>query len=95
MNERRDEIVLEFDQPVKWTNSLVNEFYLDGAKGMVASGSVTGNRLALKLKAPATANNITYLDSKSWSQTNLLRGENGIAALTFCDVPILLKKANR
>ena len=31
---------------------------------------------------------ITYLDSASWSPENLLYGKNGIAALTFCDVPI-------
>jgi sucrose-6-phosphate hydrolase SacC (GH32 family) len=31
---------------------------------------------------------VTYLDSDSWSPENVLFGENGIAALTFCDVPI-------
>jgi len=34
------------------------------------------------------AQRLTYLDSSAWSQSNLLRGENGIAALTFCEVPI-------
>jgi hypothetical protein len=32
---------------------------------------------------------LTYLDNKSWSQTRLLRGENGLAAFTFCEVPVL------
>ena len=41
------------------------------------------------LAAPATAQTLTYLDSRAWSVDNLLYGENGIAALTFCDVPIL------
>ena len=31
---------------------------------------------------------ITYLDELSWSQDRLLVGRNGIAALTFCNVPI-------
>ncbi|MEY5061130.1 MAG: hypothetical protein RIS45_1051, partial [Planctomycetota bacterium] len=29
-----------------------------------------------------------YVDSDRWSQKSILRGENGIAALTFCDVEI-------
>lgn len=87
----QDAIVMEFDQPVKWNNALVSEFYLDGEKGKVASGTVAGNVVTLKLTAASTAQKLTYLDSKSWSQQKLLRGENGIAALTFCEVPILSK----
>lgn len=86
--EKKDELVLEFDQPVKWDNALVGQFYLDGAKGQVASGSVAGNTLTLKLAAPTTAKTVTYLDSAAWSQKTLLKGENGLAALTFCEVPI-------
>ena len=37
----------------------------------------------------ATAQILTYLDIRAWSENNLLYGENGIAALTFCNVPIL------
>ncbi len=88
-SEKKDVIVLEFDQPVKWDDALTNQFYLDGMKGKVASGAVAGSRVTLKLVDPSTANTITYLDSASWSQANLLRGANGIAALTFCEVPIL------
>jgi hypothetical protein len=87
-SDKKDEIVLEFDQPVKWDNTLVSEFYLDGQKGEVVSGTVSGNVILLKLRGTSTAGKITYLDSKSWSQKNLLRGENGIAALTFCEVPV-------
>jgi hypothetical protein len=43
--------VLEFDQPVKWNNALAGQFYLDGVKGKVASGSAAGNTLTLKLAA--------------------------------------------
>ena len=86
--EENDELVLEFDQPVKWDGALVGQFYLDGVTGLVASGSVTGNTLSLKLAAPTTAKTLTYLDSAAWSQKTLLRGETGLAALTFCEVPI-------
>jgi L-glyceraldehyde 3-phosphate reductase len=37
------------------------------------------------------AQKITYLHEMSWSQERLLVGANGIAALTFCDVPIRSK----
>lgn len=87
-SDRRDSLALEFDQLVAWTNTLASQFYLDGESGKVASGSVSGNVLTLKLTAPSTARHITYLDSKSWDPNNLLYGANGIAALTFCDVPV-------
>ena len=88
---KQNEIVLEFDQPVKGDATLAGEFYLDGEKNKVASCIVSGNIVLLKLTAASTAQKLTYLDSKSWSQTRLLRGDNGIAALTFCDVPIRSK----
>ena len=46
----KDTIALEFDQPVVWADTLAGQFYLDGEKGKVASGSVSGNVLTLKLK---------------------------------------------
>lgn len=91
-SEKRDEIVMEFDQPVKWDEALAGQFYLDGETAKVASSTGAGHRVTLKLAAPSTAKQITYLDSKSWSQAKLLRGENGIAALTFCEVPIEVPK---
>ena len=84
----RDTIALEFDQPVVWQDPLAGQFYLEGVAGLVSSGSVSGNTLTLKLKAPTQARQITYLKDRSWSQENLLWGANGIAALTFCDVPL-------
>jgi len=84
----KDTIALEFDQPVVWTDSLIDQFYLDGAKGKVASGAASGNVVTLKLKAASAARKITYLKEMSWSQDKLLVGKNGIAALTFCNVPI-------
>ncbi|CAN5285067.1 hypothetical protein BH11PLA2_BH11PLA2_10290 [soil metagenome] len=88
-SEKKDEIVLEFDQPVKWDNTLADQFYLDGQKDKVATGTSTANTLSLKLTGAASAKTLTYLDSAAWSQAKLLRGENGIAALTFCEVPII------
>jgi hypothetical protein len=84
----RDEIALTFDQPVVWTEKLASQFSLDGANVGIVSGSVEGKTLLLRLAGSSKARTITYLDSKSWSQDNLLLGVNGIAALTFCDVPI-------
>ncbi len=92
-SDTKDELVLEFDQPVKWEDKLTGEFYLGGEKGKVASGSVRGNTVTLKLHAPSSAEKLTYLDSASWNQEKLLRGENGIAALTFCEVPIQLSSS--
>jgi hypothetical protein len=94
-SDQKDAIALEFDQPVLWTDALVSQVYLDGEKGIVASGSVTGKMLTLKLASASTAQRITYLDSKSWNPANLLYGVNGIAALTFCEVPIQFGKASR
>ncbi len=81
-------LVLEFDQPVVWTANLAGQFYLDGEKDKVASGSVTGNILTLTLKEASSAKLITYLKETAWNQDNLLIGANGIAALTFCKVPL-------
>ncbi len=81
-------IALEFDQAIVWSDNLASQFYLDGAKDQIASGSVTGNVLALHLKNPSTANRITYLKESAWNQDTLLNGANGIAALTFSEVPI-------
>ncbi|MEQ2009367.1 MAG: DUF2341 domain-containing protein [Limisphaerales bacterium] len=91
-NAAKDALVLEFDQPVVWSDTLAGQFYLDGAKDSVASGSVAGNVLTLKLKEPSAAKQITYLKEIAWSQDTLLLGANGLAALTFCEVPILFTK---
>ena len=82
----KDAIALEVDQPVVWADTLARQFYLDGEKDKIATGSVAGNVLTLKLKGASTAQKITYLKEIEWSQDNLLNGVNGIAALTFCEV---------
>ncbi|MCY2954806.1 MAG: DUF2341 domain-containing protein [Planctomycetota bacterium] len=91
-SDSKDEIALEFDQPMAWNNSLTSQFYLDGAAKNVIGGALSGHVITLKLKGASSAQKITYLDSASWSVDNLLYGENGIAALTFYNVPILPRK---
>ena len=88
----KNSIILEFDQPVIWLDSLAGQFYLDNDKDKVAKGSVNGNVITLQLKAPATTGKLTYLKEMNWNQNDLIFGSNGIAALTFCDVPILPEK---
>jgi hypothetical protein len=87
-SDKKDEIALEFDQPMAWSNSLVSEFYLDAERG-VMEGAVSGNVIKLKLAGPSKAKTLAYLVDKKWSIDNLLCGQNGIAALTFYDVAIL------
>ena len=90
-----DRILLEFDQPVLWADALAGQFYLDGEKDKVASGTVSGNVLTLQLKAASKARTITYLKETKWSQDTLLKGANGLAALTFCEVPVVVVPADR
>ena len=87
-NDKRDELILEFDYAIVWQDSLTSQFYLDGESKQIASGSANHTRITLKLKSPSEASKVTYLDSAAWSPDNLLYGQNGLAALTFCDVPI-------
>ena len=87
----RSSIALEFDQPVVWDDLLTSQFYLDDAEGVFVGGAVTGNVLTLALKEPTASEQITYLKEKSWKQDNILFGKNGMAALTFCNVPISRK----
>ncbi len=57
--------------------------------GSVTSGSAAGNTITLRVSDAATATSITYLKGLvPWQQANILSGSNGIAALTFADVPI-------
>lgn len=93
-SDKHDEVALAFDQPVIWTKELIDQFYLDGIKDQFASATATGNVITLKLKAASRATKITYLKEMSWTQEKLLLGMNGIAALTFCDVPISQNQPN-
>ncbi len=90
---KKDEIALEFDQPMAWDDALASQFCLDGKAGQVVSGAATGNVVKLKLAAPAgDARTITYLVDKTWDHKAILYGQTGLAALTFCEVPISAAK---
>ena len=89
---------LTFDQPVVWMPELSSEFLIDGVRGKVTGGTAAGNALELTLTAGAAngrPHTITYLDSEKWSQSRLLKGKNGIAALTFCEVPVAVALPSR
>ncbi len=88
LTKTRDHVVLTFDQPVVWDNQLAADFFLGDERGQVVEATVTGNTLGLRLRAPSTAQHITYLRSRHWQPGRVLRGANGIAALTFCHVAI-------
>jgi len=83
------ELALEFDQEMAWNPGAPGLLFLDGAAGKVASGSAAGKVIKLQLSEASAAKTITYLIGKNkWLQGDLIYGENGIAALTFCEVPI-------
>lgn len=85
---KRDELILEFDYHINWSDALVSQFHLDGEPKQVVAGAANGGRITLELKGPTKSRTVTYLDSANWNPDNLLYGQNGVAALTFCDVPI-------
>jgi hypothetical protein len=87
-NAERSEVVLEFDMPMVWSERLVSQFHLDGGTGQVVDGSAEGKTLRLRLQGPTSSPWVTYLDSANWNPDNLLYGTNGLAALTFCEVPL-------
>jgi autotransporter-associated beta strand protein len=90
----RNEIALVFDQNVAWNPGAPTMLFLanasGAASGSVSTGSATGNTIKLQVSGASSASTITYLKGTvSWQQANLLLGSsNGIAALTFADVPI-------
>ena len=87
----KDEIALDFGQPMAWKDEMKRYVYLDGSAAGISGGAVSGNVLTLKLTAPSSAKTIAYLAGRDWDGTpkHLLYGANAIAALTLCDVPIL------
>lgn len=86
----RDEIALDFGQPVVWKEEIKKDIYLDDIVAPVSSGSVSGNIITLKLSAPSNAKTIAHISGHHWDgkPESIIFGVNGIAALTFCDVTI-------
>ena len=92
VDSRRDRIRLEFDQPVRAPEGIGTLFQLDGSRAGISSVEVSGSTVVLTLDRPAakkdSGSRLSYVDGRAWSIARLLRGTNGIAALTFCDVPV-------
>ncbi len=88
-SKARDEIAVAFDQAVTWEADVVDRFYVDGQAGKVISARDVGHMILLKLAGPSQAREITYVKGGQWREDQaIIWGTNGIAALTFCDVPI-------
>ena len=88
-NEKRNQIALTFDQEVQWQPGAAELFQFDTDGGKVVSGNVDGRVVTLKTEGAERATRITYIDGKNWNEKKTpLRGKNGIAAFSFCQVPI-------
>ena len=85
-----NEITLDFGQDMDWIDATKDLFLLDGEPAKVVSGSKSGKFIKLQLAGASTAKTITYLKGIGWdgNQAKLLYGKNGVAALTFCEVPL-------
>ena len=101
-NKEKTEITLTFDagQELVWTEQvrnllMKNQYYLDGANGVVVSGLAGSNQVVLKLYVPSTAALISYLppliDAKSpdFPYTGpYIKNKRGLRALSFFEVKI-------
>ncbi|MBL0105878.1 MAG: hypothetical protein IPP52_00905 [Ignavibacteria bacterium] len=74
--------------------SMKDYFYLDGATGVVSSGSVSGDTLKLRLYSSSNATKITYLPTV-WTHVDslvyegpFLRNPKKIGALSFHNFPV-------
>jgi hypothetical protein len=75
-----------------WDKGLAGHIYLDGLTDKIANARVDKKVVYLTLTAPSNARRITYIKGDFWNAKEaFLKGKNGIAALTFCEVPILRK----
>ena len=91
---RKDEITLVFDQDVTWDDEVALRFRLDDDSAELNSIGGTGKIITLKLAKPSTAKNLSYVRGGKWRQEDaIIWGSNGIAALTFCEVPIRLPRS--
>jgi hypothetical protein len=86
----RDEIALDFGQPMVWKDECKAWIYLDGVAAPISAGKVSGNVITLRLTAPSAAQSISYLSGKHWDgrPDKLLYGANGVAAMAFCSAPL-------
>ena len=100
-NAQKNEIALLFNNSKisSWPadtlgQSMKDYFYLNGATGVVSSGSVSGDTLKLSLYSSSNATKITYLPTV-WTHIDslvyegpFLRNPRKIGALSFHDFPV-------
>ncbi|MFT5122003.1 MAG: hypothetical protein ACI97B_000628 [Verrucomicrobiales bacterium] len=86
----KDEIAMEFDQPMRWEDACKAWIELDRRAAPIASGKVAGNTITLRLTEPASGKTLGYINGAHWDgkPDKFLYGTNGIAALAFTDVAI-------
>jgi hypothetical protein len=86
----KNEIALDFGQPMTWKDGCDAWFNLDDVKAPISAGKAAGNVITLQLKAPTEAKTVSYLSGKNWDgrPDRLLYGANGIAALALSSVTI-------
>jgi hypothetical protein len=86
----KNEIALDFGQPMAWKDACRAWIYLDGVAAPIGAGKVAGNGITLQLTSPSAAKTISYLSGKHWDgrPDKLLYGTNGIAALALSAVPM-------
>ena len=89
-SEARDEIVLDFGQPMVWHDGMERLIYFGRDVAPVRAGRSEGHTIRLQLAGRSEATVIGYLSGRDWdgSPVNLWRGRNGVPALAFCDVPV-------
>ena len=64
----KDEIILVFDQNVKWDEGITGQFYLDDLSAELTAVGGAGRIITLKLAGPSTAKNLSYVRGGKWSQ---------------------------
>ena len=87
--DAKNVIEVTFDQNVHWTDDVSQRFYFETQDSKVADVTGTGNTITLSLSNPTTATTLSYIQGGKWRMDDaIIYGENKLAALTFCEVPI-------
>lgn len=86
----RNEIALEFDQPMIWKEECKAWLELDRVAAPITGGKTSGALITVASSASSTAKTIGYINGRNWDgKPGKLIYASGIAALAFSEVPIL------
>ena len=90
-NAAKTRVVLQFDQQVVLEDGAISLIKLGGTGDLIISGSARGNTITVELSGAPASDTVTYGDASMKDRDNdpLIRGKNGIAALTFWKVPVV------